>query len=372
MGMSELRRAALIAIFQLFSACVAVSQGPSARIQELYANAQTQEKSGQIDKAIESYLEILKADSKLAAGYNNLGRLYYQQGRLDEGSKFLKRACDLDPKLEPPRALLGFALFQMGDFLGARRELKLASQLDPHDVNARLFLARAMVELKDLNGAQKLLEQIHQEDPKNTEALYTLGTVYSTLAESTIGEIQTADPNSYLIEVLLGSYSEIKKSYEDAAEHYKRAIQKAPDIPDLYYRYAHALWIMGDAQNAIHAYKQALELNPYDYQAAWEEARAVLHDNPEEAVRLSTRALELKPSNVDALVIRARGLLSLQKPEEAVRDLKAANALNSEDPAIHFQLAKAYRQLGLAREALAESTVYERLDQASHEAKSDR
>jgi tetratricopeptide (TPR) repeat protein len=355
------------AILFLTAACFC--QEVNGRIQELYVQAQSQEKGGQLDQAIATYTEIVKLDPKLAAAQNNLGRLYYQQGRLEEAGKALKRACELDAKLEPPRALLGFALFQMGDFEGARRELRAAAQLNPKDANARLFLARSLVELKDLKGALKLLDQLQQEDPKNAEVLYTLGTLYSSLAEKTIGSIQAADPNSYLIEVLLGSYSEVKQVYKDAAEHYKRAIDRAPDVPDSYYRYAHALWLLGDSQSAVTQYKKALELNPYDYRAAWEEARAVLADNPEEAVKFASQALKLKPDIAEALTIRARALLAMQRPEDAVKDLRIAIALSPDDPSSHFQLARAYRQLGLTQEAQNENAAYERLDQASRAAK---
>ena len=129
-------------------------------------------------------------------------------------------------------------MFQLDDFAGARQEFKTASQLDPSDLNVKLFLARSLVELQDLNGAVEILNKLQREDPKNTEALYTLGGVYSILAYRTLSQIQTADPNSYLIEVLLGRFSETKQIYPDAADHYKRAIERAPDVPDLYYRYA--------------------------------------------------------------------------------------------------------------------------------------
>lgn len=359
----------LIGLLLLFVVLPCASQTVDQRIEQLGAQAQNEEKNGRVDRAIEDYQEIIRLRPRLAAAHNNLGRLHYQQNKLEEAARSLGRACELDPKLAAPRALLGFALFQMGDFEGARRELKIASQLSPRDRNARLFLARSLVELGDLKDAAKILEQLQQEDPKNTEVLYTLGTVYSSLAEITIGKIQTIDPNSYLIEVLLGKYSEIKQVYRDAAEHYKRAIERAPDIPDLYYRYAHALWVGGDAENALAQYKLALELNPYDHRSYWEEARALLADDPEDAVRLATRALELKPDIVEALTVRGRALLSLGKPKAAAEDLKRAVSLYPEDPAIHFQLARAYRQLGLTQEEQAQNAIYERLDKESHAAK---
>ena len=368
-----LRTGALILLMLLLFAPWSVSQeGASDGVRKLYEEAKLEEKSGHTDAAIQKYQEIIKLSPSLPAAYNNLGRLYYQHGRLDEAVKLLRRASQLDPKLEPPRALLGFVFFQLEDFEDARRELRVASQLNPADGNARLFLARSLVELKDFGGARKLLDQLEHEDPKNTEVLYTLGGVYSSLAEITIGKIQAVDPNSYLLEVLLGKVSEIKQIYPDAAEHYKRAIERAPDVPDLYYRYAHALWAASDAEGALSAYKRALEKNPYDYRSEWESARILLADNPQEALRLTSRALELKPDIAEALTIRGRALISLQKPQEAIADFRKAIAINPDDPAIHFQLARAYRLAGLSQEAQNENAVYERMEKEAHAAKEQK
>ena len=346
-----------------------ICQKAGDSVQHLYEQAKLDEESGHTDEAVRKYESIIRLDPSLAAAYNNLGRLYYQQGRLDEAIRSLRQATQLEPKLEPPRALLGFVLFQKQDFEGARRELKIASQLNPADVSVRLFLARTLVELKDFDGALEILTKLQRDDPNNTEVLYTLGGVYSSLAEVTIGKIQTVDPNSYLLELLLGKVSEVKQVYPDAAEHYKRAIERAPDVPDLYYRYAHALWEAGDSASALSAYKTALERNPYDYRAEWELARLMLADNPEEALRLSNQALQLKPDIVEALTIRGRALVSLQKPQEAIADFRKAISITPDEPGIHFQLARAYRLAGMPQEAQSENAIYERLDKEARAAR---
>jgi tetratricopeptide (TPR) repeat protein len=291
---------------------------------------------------------------------------------LQEAVQPLQRASQIDPKLEPPRALLGFVFFQLENYPEAHRELKEAVRLNPSDSTARLFLARTLVQLNDLDGALKILTQLQHQDPRNSEVLYTLGNLYSTLAEATFGKIQTQDPNSYLLEVVLGKVAEIRQVYTDAAEHYKRAIERAPDVPDLYYRYAHALWAAGDSNGALRAYNQALERNPYDYRAQWESARIMLSDNPREALRRASQALERKPGIAEAQTIRGRALLALEKPNDAIDAFKKAIALDPEDPAIHFQLARAYRQAGLTQEAQNENAIYERMDKAAHVAKEQK
>ena len=367
------RAGTLIFVMVLMLVPGALSQAePSAQAQQLYQEAKLAEQSGHADVAIQKYQEIIKLSPDLAAAYNNLGRLYYQQGLLDKAIKPLQRASQLEPKLEAPRALLGFVYFQLEDFEAARRELKAATQLNPADNNAKLFLARSLVELNDLTGSLKLLEQLQRDDPKNTEVLYTLGGVYSSLAEITVNKIQTIDPKSYLLELLLGKVSEIKQLYPDAAEHYKRAIERAPDVPDLYYRYAHALWASGNSDGALRAYNDALQQNPYDYRSEWESARILLSDNPQEALHRANRALELKPDLAGALTIRGRALLSLQKPNEAITALKKASTLDPEDSAIHFQLARAYRLAGQEQAAQNENAIYERMDKEAHAAQEQK
>ena len=359
------RRTVLVFIF-LALVHTAASQDVGDRIQQLYAEAKSAEKEGRANAAIEDYRAILTLNPKLAAAHNNLGRLYFQQGRLEEAIASFKRACELDPNLEAPRAQLGLALFQMGDFAGASNQLKAALKLNPVDRNAKLGLARSLIELGNPNGALRLLDQLQQEQPQDVEVLYSLAMVHTKLAESSIAEIAKVDPDSYLIEVVLGKSAETRREYSEAAEHYKKAIARSPNAPGLCYLFAHALWAGGDLPHALEQYRRSLELDPYDYNASWEAARIVLPDNPEEAIRLATRALELKLSLPGALTVRARALLSLGKPGEAIEDLKKANALDQNDATIHFQLARAYRQLGLTAEAATETAIYDHMQEQSH------
>jgi tetratricopeptide (TPR) repeat protein len=369
-----LRTPALVIFVLLVLANRSASQSVEKdnRIQQLHAEAKAEEALGNLENAVQKYLGILQLDPKLPAAHNNLGKLYFQQARFSEAIKTLKRACELDPDLAAPRALRGLSFYQMGDFVTARQELQTALKLNPSDRNAKLFLARSLIELEDRTGALKLLLELQQDDPRNAEVLFTLGSLYSSLAETTLGAIQTVDPNSYLIEVLLARYAELKQVYADAIEHYQRAIQKAPDVSDLYYRYAHALWASGDFQKALTEFRRALTVNPYDYRASWEAARILLSDNPEEAFRLSNRALELKNDIPGALAIRGRALLALRRPKEALEDFKRATALNPEDATIHYQLARAYRQLGQLEEAAKETAIHERMQKEAHTPKEEK
>jgi tetratricopeptide (TPR) repeat protein len=342
---------------------IAAQNEESPAVQQLYAEAQAAESGGQLSVAIEKYRQILKLAPNLPAAHNNLGQLYYQQGQFAEAVPELQVAIKLDPRLVTPRALLGFSYYQMREFERSRDQLKLAAKLNPADWNVRVFLARDLISLGDVKQAEHLLEDLRTENPKNAEILYTLGSLYSSLAESTLGEIQVADPNSYLIEVLLAKVSEAKGLYLDAADHYKKAIERAPPAADLYYQYGHALWASKKNDAALAAYQQALRLNPYDYRASWEAGRIVLTQDPAEAVRLVSEALKLDPDLPEAWKIRGQALVALHRPQEAISNLKKSISLDPQDGSTHFQLARAYRQAGLLNEAVQEDSTFQKMQE---------
>jgi tetratricopeptide (TPR) repeat protein len=267
---------------------------------------------------------------------------------------------------------LGFCFYQMGDFAEARRQFQTALKLSPGDSDAKLYLARSLLELQDVKGAIKLLEQLQQADPKNVEVLFSLGWAYTGLAVSTLDAIQKIDPNSYVTELLQGKYAEAKDVFPEAAEHYKRAMARAPDMPELHYCYAHALYGSGEFPLALQEYRHVLEMNPYDYRASWEAARIVLPDDPQEAFRLANRALELKPGSYGALTIRGRALLALGKASQAIEDFRQAATMNPQDAAIHFQLARAYAKIGKTQEAQSETAIYDRIQSEAHFSTSEK
>jgi tetratricopeptide (TPR) repeat protein len=337
-----------------------------ARIQELYNGARADEQQTQLDAAIQKYRAILELDPRLAPAYNNLGRLYFKQARYRDAIEVLKRALALDPKLASSRTLLGVSLYEINDFRDAQQELSEALRLNPNDRNAKLYLARSLLELEDLKRAARILEDLEHDKPQDAQILYALGQVYMRLAASTLENLQRADPNSYLIEVLLGKTAEAKQALAEAIEHYKKAVAKAPDAKSLHYLLGHALYQNGESSDALREFRRELEINPYDHMASWQAGLIRLSDNPQEAFRLANQALELKPDLAPALMVRGRALLALKRPADAVKDFKRAALLEPDEDTVHFQLARAYRELGLTREAQAEDAIFAQIEKAAH------
>jgi tetratricopeptide (TPR) repeat protein len=97
-----------------------------------------------------------------------------------------------------------------------------------------------------------------------------------------------------------------------------------------------------------------------------------LSSSPEDAFHLADRALHLKPNISEALTIRGRAALALRKPADAVEDFRKASKLDPGDATNHFQLARAYRQLGLTAQAEDETAIYVRMQGEAHSPKEDQ
>lgn len=346
-----------------------ICQDSENRVQSLYSEAHSAEQAGNLDVAVEKYHAILQLDPKLPPAYNNLGRLYFRQGRYSEAIEALKHAIQLDARLASSHALLGISCYEIGHDEEARRELSVALRLDPRDRNAKLYLARCLYELGSLEEASGLLSELLRDDPQNPQILYNQGLVYMKLASSALEKLQVAAPDSYLIDSVLGTAAESKQQYSIAAEHYKSAIAKAPHARNLHYALGHALYQSGDFKAALAEYQLELGLNPYNYMAGWEAARVLLNEDPQQSVKLSTQALELSPNLAPAYLVRGRAFLQLKELDKSVEDLKKAAALDSMEPTVHFHLARAYRSLGLTQQAEQENATYMQMEKAEHSRK---
>jgi tetratricopeptide (TPR) repeat protein len=341
-------------------------QDSGSSIVRLYNEAKIEEQNGRISNAIQKYQAILQIDPKVAAAYNNLGRLYLQQSQYADAIRVLKKAVQLDATLEPSHVLLGISWYVTGDFAAGSRELEEAVRLNPDDHNAKLYLAKCLYQLGKLIEASQVLNDLEHADPKNPQVLYTQGLVQLKLATSTFEQLEAVAPDSYLVELLLATAAAWKQDYFTAIEHYKKAILKAPDARGLHYELGHALYLDGQVKEALREYQLELQINPYDYMASGEAALVLVSTDPQKAIDYATRAIELKANLAPAYLIRGRALLGLNKLNGAVKDLKEAASLDPSEPTVHFQLGRAYGQLGLKDQAAKEYAIFQQMQAVEH------
>src|SRR4051794_11115351 len=85
------------------------------KVQQLYAEANAAAQSGDEATAIERYRAIIKLAPHLAAAYNNLGAMYFNQRDYAHAAEVLKRGLELNPNMPTASAILGMSYAQLGD-----------------------------------------------------------------------------------------------------------------------------------------------------------------------------------------------------------------------------------------------------------------
>jgi tetratricopeptide (TPR) repeat protein len=330
-------------------------------IDSLMQQAKNAEESGQVDSAIEKYDEIAHLNPNLPLVQNALGRLYFRKGRYPEAISALERALQLDGQLTSARGLVGLAYYQLGNYSEARTHLSDALRLNPRDRDIKFCLARSLYELDDFVGAAELFRNIQTDEPQNAAVLYALGLTYMKLAGSALETLQRSTPDSYLVDLLLGKSAEAANNYNEAIKDFRIAISKQPQTLGLHYALGNAYALSGQYSEAIQEFRSELKLNSYDYRASSRVAELLLRESPEEALQLANSALALQPNSWQALLVRGQAYLELKNPERAIVEFRKVISLAPSEKSPHYQLAKAYRELGEQSNAEAELAIFDRL-----------
>jgi len=178
----------------------------------------------------------------------------------------------------------------------------------------------------------------------------------------------------------------------------ERAVALAPEDFDAQFTLGRALYTVGDSAAAVRAFRAALALKPDDAQTMFYLATALESAGESDAALGAYRDLvkrkpqaadghlgwgvllikrggvdvekgieELKiavgidPNLYEAQVTLGRALLTQKLTRESVEHLRRAAELAPNNPEPHYQLALAYRRLGLDTKAAEESAIVKRI-----------
>lgn len=200
-----------------------------------------------------------------------------------------------------------------------------------------------------------------------------------------------------LLAVIQGARGEDTEALKSA----RRAVGFAPENFDAQFILGRASYGAGDSTAAVGAFRAALKLKPDDARslfflatalesagntdAALSAYRDLVQRQPQAAeghlglgVLLTKRggadieqgieelrtAVRIDPNQYEAQVTLGRALLTQKLATESVEHLKRAAELAPNNPEPHYQLALAYRRLGLNDKAVAETAIVKRIHEA--------
>lgn len=225
--------------------------------------------------------------------------------------------------------LAGRAWYQLGDFKKAVEALRKAAEARPKDSNVWLWLGRAwgrraetsnyMVAPSYASKARQCFEKAVALDPNNKEALNDLFSYYLEApgflgggiekAQALIGKIRELDAAE--AEYALARIAEKKKQYDQAEQHFRRAVELAPRQVGRLIDLAKFLARRGRVQEAERTMESAAALEPGAPKVMFARAELYVNTrrNPQEARRLLQEYLRAPLTPDDPPREEARKLL---------------------------------------------------------------
>jgi tetratricopeptide (TPR) repeat protein len=134
-------------------------------------------RQGRVEAAEREWLEALRLAPKNAIILNNLGLAETQQKHYAEAVEYLKRAMRLKPNYTEPHLKLGTAYAEMGRRAEAELQLRAAVALSPLSVEARNALGKLYFDAARLGEAEEQFQRSVEGTP-NWMAYAGLGDVY--------------------------------------------------------------------------------------------------------------------------------------------------------------------------------------------------
>jgi tetratricopeptide (TPR) repeat protein len=254
------------------------------------------------DGAIHYLVEACRAPGARALFHSNLAEMYRQSGRLGEAEDAARRAVAQDAGLTAGWNNLGIVLQERGklDKLEeSRRCLERAAALSPGAADIQSNLGNTLKKLGELRLARQRYERALELDPNYAVALSNFAATLNELGE-----------------------------YERARTHAERALTIAPGLVDAHINAAAIETSVGRHELALYRLDGAHSLAPDNVRVLVARADALRSlDRPIEALRDIERALALEPMNGDACNSRALILQALRRYEEALAEFDRAASL---------------------------------------------
>jgi tetratricopeptide (TPR) repeat protein len=338
-------------------------------VQQLYAQAKAAQRSNDTATAIAKYRAMIKLAPHLAAAYNNLGMLYFNEHDFAHSAEVLEQGLKLHQNLPTASAMLGMSYYQLGMNEKAEPFMRAAVAANPKDDQAEMVLSQIQIKLRKYQEAAASLNHYLGRNPKDQDGWYLLGKTYLQLSQDALGKINEIDSDSVVAHEIAGEIDESMHNYDVALVEYKKAIDLAPQKPGTHMHMANAFWLMGNWAAAQKEFEAELVVDPNNCTAQWKLANATLeaNDSNESALKELNESIERCPTLMQARVDRARALIRLGRQADAFPDLEMAVKESPNEPTIHFLLASVYRSAGKSADSEHEMQTYRRLQREASE-----
>jgi tetratricopeptide (TPR) repeat protein len=333
---------------------------------QVLSQAIAEQQRGDYQSAIRDYRKVLDLRPNAVEAKVNLGVALAHVGDFDGAIAMYRSALPSVSQKNDVLRNLAFAYLQKKDFANAAEQYKILHQARPNDVGIATLLAYSDVQLGNAAAAVTLLEPLEAANSHNPDFEFTYGSalIKAGRRRDGVDRLENAAKlgNSADAYMLAGSTLLDLNDFEPARRNLDAALQLDPKLPGIYTLAGTARDKTGAVKEAEDAFREALKLNPNDFDANLY-LGAILYKRRDldQARPYLDRALQLNPTSSMARYEAAMYKSTAGDYAAAAQDLEK---LTKDDPTWlepHIELASLYYRLRRPEDGRKEREIVDRL-----------
>ena len=253
-----------------------------------------------------------------ARAHNNLGTVFYEEGRTDAAQKEFEEALRLRSAFPDAEHNLGLALLQTGHPKEAAIHFQAAVRLSPGLAETHYDLGNALYQLNRKPEAMAEFERAEQLKPELVAAHFNFGALLLEAGRpaEAILQLETAIrlrfdyPEAHFS---LGTALFQMHREAETKEHYETALRLKPDYAEVPYNFGTLLLQAKRDVEAVPQFQRAISIKPDFLEAHCNLASAFLHlQRYAEAAAQLEQALKLRPDYLPARLALADAQVALR------------------------------------------------------------
>lgn len=223
--------------------------------------------AGLFNQAVETLKEITQKHPRFAAGFNNLGTVFFAQAKLAEAVSAYQAAIDIQPNYVDAYYNLGLALDKLNRKKEAINTYQALLELSPAHPGGHFQLGCLLMQQSNYPKAAENFEAIEKDHPFHFETQTNLATSYLKMgrlnqAKDHYLKALTIMPNDLQILFNLGVINMQQGQIDAAIDFYQRAADLDADNYDVQHNLAFAYLTCKNTSAALKHYREALRLQP--------------------------------------------------------------------------------------------------------------
>jgi tetratricopeptide (TPR) repeat protein len=315
-------------------------------------------------------------DPTLVAGWNNLGIILQEAGKLEESTACLERVVNLQPGNAEGHNNLGNTLKRLGRLDQARQRYEAALALAPNYAEAWSNLANLLNDLGQPDQALSLARRAIEANPRLVDAYINAAAIevgrnrYGDALRWTDALLAFAPmhPGGMVLRATALKYLE---RLDEALGAAQLAVSGAPESSEALHALGQVLQAMGKTDDALEAYERAMKASGFAAEKAVINRGVALMERGDKADARAEmdRAVTLHPRSAAAWHTRSElKTFTADDPEIArMATLLGPGGLQARDDriALHYALGKAWMDAGDVDQAFAYLNEGSRLKRAT-------